>query len=306
MTASWGRARLLAVLCVAVGLAALLTFGLGHAVWTLMSGNAADDGDRGASPHVGVIAATGVPAADLDGLEARSEAARGPQYRDVAAAEPMMAVPDEAALSPGNADPAPIPTQAPTSDDIEIPVAVQAGPANVLTGFPPTPQGAVGQLAQIEVAVLQAMSVPETARVHAAWALPGGVAAREWALARAVEGFLTSAGMSTTKPPGATVAATPVGALVKATDGPDWVVACVLLRVSADYLQHSERAYGHCERMQWAGGRWLVAPGEPPASAPSAWPGTPEATTAGWLTWTPGSTSHIGPGTTYADLGEGR
>lgn len=303
MTASWGRARLLAVLCVAVGLAALLAFGLGLAVWNLMSGNDVDDG-RGASQGVGVIAATGVPAADLDRLDARSGAPRGPQYRDFAAAEPMMAVPDEAALSPGDADPAPIPTQAPTSDDIQIPVAVQTGPANVLTGFPPTPQGAVGQLAQIEVAVLQAMSVPETARVHSAWALPGGVAARGWALARAVEGFLTSAGTGTTKPPGATVTATPVGALIKATDGPDWVLACVLLQVSADYLQHSETAYGHCERMQWGGGRWLIAPGEPPVSAPSTWPGTPEATEAGWLPWTPGSTSHVGPGTAYADRGE--
>lgn len=290
MVSSWGRTRLLAVLCVAVGLAALLAFGLGFAVWRLVTGDAAEGDVRGvASPEVGVIEATGIPAADLDRLGGGPGTVRGLQHRDAAAAEPMVIAPDDAARPPAGSDPAPVTMQASVPGGIQIPVAVQPGPADVLTGFPRTPQGAVGQLAQIEVAVLQAMSLPETARVHAAWALPGGVAPGEWGLARAVDGFLAAAGVGTTKPPGATVTATPVGALVKATDGPDWVVPCVLLRISADYLQHGETAYGHCERMQWAGGRWMIAPGLPPAPAPSTWPGTPEADDAGWLPWTPGS-----------------
>ena len=45
-----------------------------------------------------------------------------------------------------------------------VPAATRIGPAEVATGFPHTPEGAVGQLAAIEVAVLQGMSIRYTAR----------------------------------------------------------------------------------------------------------------------------------------------
>ena len=33
--------------------------------------------------------------------------------------------------------------------------------------------------------------------------------------------------------------------------------------------------YGYCERMQWSPAeRWMIAPGTPPAVAPSTWPGS--------------------------------
>ncbi len=82
------------------------------------------------------------------------------------------------------------------------------------------------------------------------------------------------------------VAATPAAGLVKGTDGPDWVLACVLLDVRADAVTHAEIGYGHCERMAWHDGRWMIAPGTPPATAPSVWPGSDLALKAGWRTWT--------------------
>ena len=47
---------------------------------------------------------------------------------------------------------------------------------------------------------------------------------------------------------------------------------CVLLDVRASIVADARIGYGHCERMQWIGGRWMLAPGTPPAKAPSVWP----------------------------------
>ena len=82
---------------------------------------------------------------------------------------------------------------------------------------------------------------------------------------------------------------TPVAAQVKGSDGPDWVLACVLLDVQATLTRQARIAYGHCERMQWTGQRWVIAPGPAPARAPSTWPGTDLAAAAGWRTWMPAS-----------------
>ena len=68
-------------------------------------------------------------------------------------------------------------------------------------------------------------------------------------------------------------------------DGPDWTTVCVLMKVSATYKSEGQIAFAHCERMQWVGGRWMVAPGAPPAPAPATWPGTQLAHEAGWRTW---------------------
>jgi hypothetical protein len=43
--------------------------------------------------------------------------------------------------------------------------------------------------------------------------------------------------------------------------------------------------YGYCERMQWQNGRWMIAPGPPPAKPPSTWPGSELSIKAGWRSW---------------------
>mgnify|MGYP000377299455 CR=1 FL=1 len=55
--------------------------------------------------------------------------------------------------------------------------------------------------------------------------------------------------------------------------------------------QEGQIAFAHCERMQWVGGRWMVAPGAPPAPAPATWPGTQLAHEAGWRTWSTDDTT---------------
>ena len=202
------------------------------------------------------------------------------QRRDALAAAPMLAVSAEDSRS---GDPAVL-----QALSITIPDATQIGSARVPSGFPHTSEGAVAQLASIEVVVLQAMSVPRTVEVYRAWADPAAESAAQWRLTADVRNFLGAARMGQQKDVTTTVTVTPVAAQVKATDGRDWVVACVLVDVRAVIATEQRMAYGYCERMQWSGGRWTIAPGPPPAEAPSTWPGTELAAAAGWRAWQTG------------------
>ena len=170
-----------------------------------------------------------------------------------------------------------------------MPGAGRVGPAGVPVGFPRTPEGAAAQLAAIETTVLQNMSIDRAHQVHDAWAAPGAVTADAWELTGNIAAFLSSgAGQDVATVRGAVVA-TPVAAQIKGVDGPDWVLACVLLDVKAQIATTARIAYGHCERMQWTpqdGARWLMGPGPAPARAPSTWPGTDLAIQAGWKTLT--------------------
>jgi len=140
--------------------------------------------------------------------------------------------------------------------------------------------------------VLQAMSLQTAQEVYLTWALPGGVGPEEWWITASVQSFLSSTGRGGTRDPATQVTIEPAAALIKGTDGPDWVTACVLLKVTASYREDGQVAFGHCERMQWVGGRWMIAPGQPPAPAPSTWPGTELANDAGWRTWVTANSSH--------------
>jgi hypothetical protein len=266
-TTEWGRGRLLGILAGAVVVAALLLGGLVNAVYLALTG-------VGDDANAGPLVATG----ETD----RSTVALGASHRDEIAAEPMLTVPASAAFP---AEPA-----SHIAPSISIPAGTGVtGPGFVMTGFPRTAEGAIGQLAQIDIAVLQSMSLQTAREVYDTWALPGGVNADEWWITASVRAFLSSTDMGEVKDPSASVTLEPAAALVKGTDGPDWATVCVLMKVTATYKSEAEVAFAHCERMQWVGGRWMVAPGAPPATAPATWPGTELAIEAGWRTW---STDH--------------
>ena len=267
----WSRGRLLGVLSGSALVVLLLAVGLGYALYLLADPvGTSDPTSRGVS-----TGSANRP--DQDQVVAR---------RDEIAARPMLSVPDSASQP---ADPS-----SARAGSIEVPVGQGiTGPALVGTGFPHTPEGAIGQLAQIDVAVLSSMS-PQTAReVYSAWALPGGVAAEDWWTATTVDTFMTSSGMGDALGPGVVVTVEPAAALVKGTDGPDWAVVCVLMKVSATYRSQAQASWGHCERMQWVGGRWMIAPGRPPAPAPATWPGSRLAIKAGWKTWKPSTSTDL-------------
>ncbi len=261
----WSRRRLLGILVAGVVVAACLVGGLAYAL-VLAAGGTGSDTDQ-----------AGGPAPSIDGSSGGSGAARGAAHRDRIAAARMVSVPADAMV------PAEVDDHAP--EGITIPSGELLGPAQILTGFPRTPKGAIGQLAQIDLGALQAMSVPLAREVYRDWALPGGIGPEGWQITRSVRSFLDSSSTGEAAVPGSWVEVEPAAALVKGTDGPDWVTACVLLKVTAGYLGVGRVGFGHCERMQWAGGRWMVAPGPLPAPAPSTWPGTAAANQAGWRPW---------------------
>jgi hypothetical protein len=292
---AWGPRPLLAVLGVAVLVAALVVTGLGYAIYYAIGATSATTAAvarstqaRTAGPGDSQPGHAPGPAAGTDG----AAEAGGVSRRDAIAARPMLAV-DPAAGRSG------IPAAVP-APGIAIPPATATGPSRVPTGFPRTPAGAVGQLAAIETSVLSAMSLPGTREVYREWALPGGPGAPRWPLTFNVRAFLSGAGAvgqgagaaaGQAKDPTVVVTPTPVAAQVKGVDGDGWVLACVLLDVRAVIVTSARIAYGYCERMQWtataagSAGRWMIAPGQPPALAPATWPGTALAARAGWCTW---------------------
>lgn len=253
---AWSRQRLATVLGIGVVVALTLVSGLGLTLYQLV---ATPKGEADA-------VAGGVATATVD-------------RRDEIAAEPMAEVSQDAGFTP---DPALSP-----APPIFVPIATNGrGPAGVATGFPHNPEGAVAQLAAIEQTVLDAMSLPVTEEVHAAWALPGAPTFEDWEMTDNVRAFLRSGQQGGQEKDLTTVVtATPAMALVKGTDGPDWVVACVLLDIQVSIRTDARMGYGHCSRMQWTDGRWQIAPGAAPAKAPSAWPGSVAAVGAGWRTW---------------------
>ena len=268
----WSRGRLLGVLSGAAVVAVVLLLGLGYAI------------------HLGVARAGASDATTRSvatGVTTQPGQSHGTARRDEIAAQPMLPVPDNA----------PQPADASTSKTgtMEVPAGTGlTGPALVTTGFPHTPEGAIAQLAQIDTAVLSSMS-PQTAReVYSAWALPGGVAPEDWWTATTVDSFLNSSGMGGALAPDAAVTVEPAAALIKGNDGPDWTTVCVLLKVSATYRSEAQTGWGHCERMQWVGGRWMIAPGQPPAPAPTTWPGSRLAAKAGWKTWQTTTSTNTG------------
>ena len=259
----WGRRRLVRTLVVVAMAALLLLGGLVYAVYSAVASTRTT---------------TAAPAA---AAQAAAQLPPGPARRDAIAAAAMLAVPPEASRS-GT-------PSARQSLTLTLPPAGKVGPADVPTGFPKTPEGAIGQLAAIETTVLQGMSIDRAHQVHAAWSTTNAVPVEAWELTGNIQAFLSSGAGQYADSLHAAVVATPVAAQVKGVDEADWVLACVLLDVKAQISTQARIAYGHCERMQWTdqdGGRWVIGDGPAPARAPSTWPGTDLAGQAGWKTLT--------------------
>lgn len=281
----WSRNRLLGILASAAVVALVLLLGLVYAIYLAI--------------HSAVTGQSPGEEPTLTSEQMHSRTALGEKHRNQVAATPMLTV-DENAMKPTT------PTTE-LADTIVVPEpTIAADSKGVPTGFPHTPEGAIGQLAALDQAVLTSMSVEIAHKVYDEWAMPGGVGADEWAMTQNVTSFLGAAGMGSSKAPGATVSVIPAAAQVKGTDGPNWTLACVLYQVDATSSSSSSIGYGHCERMEWtddnttadksatdvaaaSGGRWMIASGTVPAPAPNTWPGSALALKAGWLTWTTGT-----------------
>ena len=251
----WGSRSLLALVVGAAATAVVLLVGLGLAIYYTVQPDRSPTPDQAAQ----------VPAA----ADPRDELADRPMPTAPAAASrpgPLTTKPFESLLLPG---------------------ARRLGPADVSTGFPQTKEGALAQLVAIDQAALQSASVPGAQAVITAWAVPGGPTAESWSGVAAVAEMLSSADLSLSGSPSLTVSATPEMGLVKGTVGERYVVACVDFVVTATATTTARVAAADCQRMVWTNdnrsGRWMVGPGPEPVLAPSVWPGTEAAHTAGYL-----------------------
>lgn len=195
--------------------------------------------------------------------------------RDALADKPMPTV-DEADSHPG-----PVSTNDP-GKPITLPTATIAGPAQVPTGFPHTPQGAMAQLAAIDQTALESGTLAGAREVIAGWALPGGPTPSSWSGVQAMAEFFDAAGLSGGGNNQLAIVATPLMGQLKGRVGPDFVVPCVDYEIDVTLQQTSRGAAADCQRMVWTGTRWMVGPGSEPAPAPSVWPDTDIAIAVGY------------------------
>lgn len=216
-----------------------------------------------------------------DGASRRAGAAPGPipastamSDEDALAAAPMPSA-DPAAAQPG-----PLSTR--EAGSLELPRAGGTGPAEVPTGFPRTPEGALAQLAAIDMAAMQTGSVDDARRVISSWAAPGGPTSESWSGVKGMAELLSSAGLPGGGSPQLAIVVRPLMGLVKGTVGPGFAVVCADFEFTVTVAQTSRIAVADCQRMAWAGERWLIGPGAEPAPAPSVWPGTDAAIAAGY------------------------
>ena len=240
----------------------LLLVGLGLVVFSAVA----------PSPTARTAASSVRPQAAAAGPRPPGDAQR--TRRDDLAAAPMRPG------SASDAQPSVLSTRDPGS--IVLPASTTGGPAGVPAGFAHTPAGALAQLAAIDTAALDSASLGGARAVIDHWAAPGGPTAATWSGVLAMADFLSAAGLSAGKPPDLALVATPLMGLVKATDGGDWVVACVDFEVDATLARTARVAVADCQRMAWAGNRWMDGPGAEPAPAPSIWPGTDASIDAGY------------------------
>lgn len=199
-------------------------------------------------------------------------------------ADPDQAAKDRLAAKKMLALPASAANPQPLGDDPKAPLKIPAaatkpedGGAPVPTGFPHTPEGALGQLAVLEEAALTGADLQRVHEVYRWAAMPGAVDEKQWNPAVAIQSMQAHSD-------GASIDSryqVPSGQ-IKGTVGNDFVVACVLGEADIVAQRTVQFGFGDCQRMQWSQGRWRLGPGTQPATAPSAWPGSADAIRAGW------------------------
>ena len=263
----WNRGRLIVVFAAAVAGCALVVLGLGLAVYyTLQSAR------HPAPERPGNAESSGRNA----GAASRSPAGPGGQR----VAEDGLANRAMPTVSVDAAQPGPVSFRDP--GEIVVPAATRTGPAGVPTGFPHTPQGALGQLAAIDKTAMQSGSLAGVRAVIADWAAPGGPTPTSWSGVAAMTDFLNSAGLSGGGGSQLSLVVTPLMGLIKGTVGPDFVLPCVDFQFDATLQTSMHVADADCERMVWQHERWIVGPGSEPANPPSVWADTDIAINVGY------------------------
>lgn len=276
----WSQARLAGVLAMGATAVLAVLVGLGLLVVGSVTDagvSAGEDGtpvaaaDGGAGGAGGVDGDGDVPG---EGIEAR---------RDRLAAEPMTV------LSLDAAKPQSLSTQ--VAAVMYVPMATGVDELGVAIGHPRTPEGAVGQLGAITRAAITSAGLAQTRAVIRQWGSVGGPTEETWYAVQGMRALFSAAALPADHTSGL-IDWAPSIAMVKATDGPDWVLACVNGTLTVEFTNTVRVAASNCQRMVWdddpvnsgggGAGRWVIGPGVQPVASPSAWPGSQVAIEAGW------------------------
>lgn len=197
---------------------------------------------------------------------------------NVLAQRPMLQLPTQEALpqpmSPG-----------PTGEPLTVPSPHEIQNRWIPSGFPPTPEGAVGQLQALTEQALVGANPAVTDRAYRELSEPGAPDPATSTPSNVVASLRSAARLPDTGAvPGLVVNYRVTDGLVKGTtDNGRFAVVCVLGELSADYQARSGHAgLGVCEAMRWVDGQWRISPTMRAASATSAWPGSDAAVRAGY------------------------
>ena len=180
---------------------------------------------------------------------------------------------------------------------IVVPQPTSLGPAEVGTGFPQTPEGALGQLIAIDERALDTASVVVAQDVITAWAAPAGPTPGTWSGVAAVSELLEASGLPGNGSSDLTVQLEPsMGAvrqpiIADPTVCVDFIVTATLDGSGNGNTNGSTNggplrvATADCQNMTWQADRWVIAPGPEAPAMPSIWPGTQASYEAGyqWL-----------------------
>jgi hypothetical protein len=208
---------------------------------------------------------------------------RGGRAQDAQGSDPEITVLDEAPHATLE-DAQPQPLSNATTGTLRIPQPGTLGPAQVGTGFPRTPEGALAQLVAIDQRAMQSASVVTAQDVVASWAESGGPRPETWSGVEAVAVLLDAAGQPADGTTDIQIVLRPAMGLIRATSV-DAVIPCVdfVLTTTVTRAQPSRIAVADCQRMVWRDGRWLIGAGPEPEPSPSLWPGTQASYDAGYL-----------------------
>lgn len=206
--------------------------------------------------------------------------------RDTLAAKAMPSVSDDASH--------PSAVSAANPGVIALSAATATGPAQVPTGFPHTPAGAIAQLAAIDQVAFQSGSLTQARAVIAGWGMPGGPTGSNWSLVQGMAELFNQMGVAGSGSGQLALVLTPLMGQVKGSVGPDFTISCVDFELDVTLQQTARGADADCQRMVWnpapagssaygsAGGRWMIGAGFEPATAPSVWPATDLAIAVGY------------------------
>jgi hypothetical protein len=206
--------------------------------------------------------------------EARSAMAE----ENALAARPMVALPAQAAqpqaMTTRIAGPA-----------IRVPTPSASTGQWIPGGFPNTPEGALGQLKVLNETALAAADAQVYARAYRELSLPGAPDPGSTGLSSLLISLRSRAELPASGSVAGLSATYEVnhGQIKGTAAGGDYAVVCVLGQLSVQYQgQVVAAGVGDCQAMRWTGSAWRIAPGALAAPAPSAWPGSTDAVTAGY------------------------